>query len=67
MTLNYASKTSERIFEVYVGQDSFSKKSAVTGEVISSTDKRDSIIMLVLVILVAVNIFWFVYVKKLKK
>lgn len=68
ITLNYAGKTSKSLIETFVNLDSITTNKVV-GEVIKSGGEanRINILILGMVILVLINIGWFIYFKKIRK
>ncbi len=65
--LHYAGKTSEKLIETQVNIDSISTSMEPTARVIAGKTKlfdRDSILILLVVVLIVINISWFVYFKK---
>lgn len=67
--LNYASMTTERIFHTVVGIDTIKISDFVSGNVITSQGNDSSkytLVMVLLIIVIIINIGWFVYFKFLK-
>jgi hypothetical protein len=67
--LHYADKLTEKSTKINVNLDSIQPGSYLTGEAISqnTTFKRDSILLMVVIILIIINIGWFVYIRRLRK
>lgn len=69
--LNYAGKTSEKMVGVVVGINEIIVMDGISGRVISQDsnikENRFNIVVILLIILISVNIGWFVYFKKMRK
>jgi len=66
--VNYGGKTAEKLFQTVVSIDKIEVQGSLTGQAISARNtKRDSILILIVAILIAINIGWFVYFKKIRK
>jgi hypothetical protein len=66
--VNYGNKTAEKLFQTIVSVDKIEVQESLTGQVISGKNtKRDSILILIVLILIGINIGWFVYFKRIKK
>ncbi len=67
LTLHYDERTTEKLIDIYVNIDSI-KTEQLTAQVIKSkTSTRDTVLVILVAILIAVNIGWFVYMQKRKK
>jgi len=66
---NYLGKTTEKLFETVVSFDSIDVKQALAGRVVGGERKliSDSVLVLIVLILIAINIGWFVYFKRRKR
>jgi hypothetical protein len=63
----YGNKTTERLFKTVVSIDKIEVQEALTGQVISrKTSMRDSLLVIIVVILIAINIGWFVFFRRKK-
>ncbi len=66
--LKYLNKVSERLFETVVSFNSIDVRQALTGRVIKEDDKiPNSVLILIVLILIGINLGWFIYFKKIKK
>ncbi len=65
--LHYGGKITERLFEVNVNIDSI--RTALTAEVIAPKGglDRNTILVTLVIIMIAINIGWFIYIKKIRK
>lgn len=68
IALDYAGRTTERLFRIQVG---FSNINVITptGQIISGEDsfiKQNQLLIFLVVVLIAINVFWFIYLKKRK-
>ncbi len=69
LKIHYADKTTERLIETQVNIDSISTTLEPTAHVVAEKTKlftRDNILVLLVIVLIIVNVSWFVYVKKRK-
>jgi hypothetical protein len=67
--LNYAGKTTEKIFKTVIGIDSIKVSDFTSGQVIASGTAGDSkytLVLILLLVILVINIGWFVYFKFLK-
>ena len=71
VVLNYAGKTNEQIIGMVVGIDSIQVTDGLSGRVIGqpveTKDNKFNIVIILLIILIAINIGWFVYFKVMRK
>ncbi len=73
VVLNFAGKTAEKVIELTVNADSIAASLTPTALAISKSSansgfsSRDTILLAVIIILVVINIGWFVYIKKIRK
>ena len=67
--VNYLDKVTEKLFETVVSFDSIDVKQALAGRVIGGERKliSDSVLVLIVLILIGINIGWFIYFKKRKR
>jgi hypothetical protein len=65
--LKYLNKMTEKLFETVVTFDSIDVKQALTGRVVREEDKiPNSVLILIVLILIGINLGWFLYFKKIK-
>jgi len=65
--LNYAGKTTERLFEIDVNIDSLTARSPVAHVIkTSSAMNKESILIILIIVLVLINVGWLVYIKRKK-
>lgn len=71
VALNYAGKTNERVVGIVVGINSIQVNDGLSGNVIgqeiTTKDNKYNIVIILLIILVVINIGWFVYFKFMRK
>ena len=66
--LHYAERVTERLIETQVNIDSIRMDSGATAKVIASpSSRRDTVLTVLVIILIAVNIGWFAYFMRKKK
>lgn len=67
LLLRYSEKVTEKVTRIQVNIDSIT--TPLTGDVIAakSNMKRDSILLMVIILLVLLNIGWFVYIMRIRK
>ncbi len=69
--LNYAGKTNERIMSMVVGIDDItvvdSLSGLATGTASTNKDAKFNVVIILLIVLIGVNIGWFVYFKMMRK
>ncbi|RMF55630.1 hypothetical protein D6745_01385 [Candidatus Woesearchaeota archaeon] len=74
ITLHYKGKTSRKVIETHVNIDSITTKRMPTAEVVGAKSgagpefiKQNSVLIISVIILIIINIGWFIYFKKSKK
>lgn len=70
LKIHYADKTTERLIETQVNIDSIQTRLGLTAQVVAKKSKlltRDSVLVLLVIILIVINISWFIYFRKRKK
>lgn len=69
LIIHYADKTTEKLLKAYVSLNSIKTDFLATGKVVAEKPafRRDTLLMVAIIVLVVINIGWFVYMRKLRK